>query len=93
MGVAGIWERQEQGPFTCSMITTASNELVGAYLDRMPAILKPENYLTWLDPATREPELHTMLQTRPSKGMKSDFDGLKASYARLAETGQQELLF
>ena len=95
MGVAGIWERQEQGSepplFTCAMVTTASNEVVGAYLDRMPAILRPEHYLPWLEGATRETELQAMLRTRPSEGMRSDFDGMRASYARLAEAGQDEL--
>jgi len=95
MGVAGIWERKDhavESPLvTCAMVTTASNELVGQYLDRMPAILKPEHYHPWLNPSTVERELHEMLQTFPPEHMRSEFDGLKAAYARAAESKQPEL--
>ncbi|WNS74134.1 SOS response-associated peptidase [Bacillus sp. DTU_2020_1000418_1_SI_GHA_SEK_038] len=51
--MAGLWEQwkspQGKSVFTCSVITTAPNELVKDIHDRMPAILKPEDEKTWLD--------------------------------------------
>ncbi|WP_453990391.1 SOS response-associated peptidase [Bacillus nitroreducens] len=52
--MAGIWERwktPEGKPlFTCSIITTTSNELMKDIHDRMPVILNKEDEQTWLDP-------------------------------------------
>ena len=50
---AGIWERWEKGeePLeSCTLITTEANGVVGPVHDRMPVILKPEDYARWLDP-------------------------------------------
>ena len=53
--MAGIWEQwkspQGKSIFTCSVITTAPNELVKDIHDRMPVILKPEDEKIWLDRA------------------------------------------
>jgi putative SOS response-associated peptidase YedK len=35
---------------TCTILTTKPNSLVADTHDRMPAILKPEDYDLWLDP-------------------------------------------
>lgn len=51
---AGLWERWRDpaGEFveTCTILTTTPNALVADVHDRMPAILKPEDYDLWLDP-------------------------------------------
>ena len=50
---AGIWERARPGGeevLSCSIITTAPNELVQRVHDRMPVILPPDLYAGWLDP-------------------------------------------
>ena len=51
---AGLWEcwRNPAGEFveTCTILTTKPNSLVSEVHDRMPAILKPEDYELWLDP-------------------------------------------
>ena len=51
---AGLWERWRDptGEFveTCTILTTRPNALVADVHDRMPAILKPEDYDLWLDP-------------------------------------------
>ena len=51
---AGLWERWRDpaGEFieTCTILTTKPNPLVADVRDRMPAILKPEDYDLWLDP-------------------------------------------
>jgi putative SOS response-associated peptidase YedK len=49
---AGLWEqwRQEDGQtlLSCAIVTTTANEVVRSVHDRMPVILDPEQYETWL---------------------------------------------
>ncbi|NJP08819.1 MAG: SOS response-associated peptidase [Leptolyngbyaceae cyanobacterium RU_5_1] len=51
---AGLWEHwqsPEGEPLeTCTILTTAANDVLTPVHDRMPVILHPENYDTWLDP-------------------------------------------
>jgi putative SOS response-associated peptidase YedK len=51
---AGLWDRwldQNNNPIeTCTIITTKPNSLVADVHDRMPVILRPEDYDRWLDP-------------------------------------------
>ena len=55
---AGLWERWSKGegePIeSCTILTTAANELVKPFHDRMPVILPPIDYDAWLDPATTD---------------------------------------
>lgn len=60
MVFAGIWETGK-GPDgkpvdTCSILTTAANDLVAPLHDRMPVILPPAEYDAWLDRDQRDPE-------------------------------------
>jgi putative SOS response-associated peptidase YedK len=59
--VAGLWEVWEggnEGPLeTCTLLTTEANELLAPYHDRMPVILRPEDYDLWLDAEVRRTEL------------------------------------
>lgn len=58
---AGLWE-QWWGPDkssvdpleSCTLITTAANELASQVHDRMPVILDPPDYDAWLDPANQD---------------------------------------
>lgn len=55
--IAGLWERWEGdgGPLeTCTLLTTEANELLAPYHDRMPVILRPEDYEMWLDSDVHE---------------------------------------
>jgi putative SOS response-associated peptidase YedK len=59
-GIAALWERWEGGdePLeTCTLLTTEANELLASYHDRMPVILKPEDYGVWLDADVRRAKL------------------------------------
>jgi putative SOS response-associated peptidase YedK len=52
-GLAGLWENWKDpatGEWvrTFCIITTAANDLVSRIHDRMPAILRPEDYASWL---------------------------------------------
>jgi putative SOS response-associated peptidase YedK len=69
MALAGIWERW-QGPGEAlesfAILTTDANELVAPLHDRMPAIVPPEAFAGWLDPATDAAgELAPLLRPRP----------------------------
>jgi len=69
---AGLWERSgaDESPLlSCSLITTAPNELLSEYHNRMPAILRPEDYRAWLDPKTPVGALLSLLAPFPSDRM------------------------
>lgn len=55
---AGLWERWRDpvGPVveTCTILTMKANALVAGVHDRMPVILKPEDYDLWLDPGVMD---------------------------------------
>ena len=69
-GIAGIWEnwKNPDGEWvrTFALLTTPANELVGRVHDRMPAILRPEDYERWLGP---EPDPAELLAPFPSEPM------------------------
>ena len=75
-GFAGLWEAWE-GPAigvleTCTVLTTAANDLVRPMHDRMPVILAPEGYASWLDPAVEDPrQLTPLLVPYPSEAMEA----------------------
>ncbi len=53
--IAGLWERRidpetSEEQQTCCIITTGPNSLMVPIHDRMPVILPPERWDTWLDP-------------------------------------------
>jgi putative SOS response-associated peptidase YedK len=69
MGLAGLWERWEGPDGTViesfTIITTEANELVGTLHNRMPVILRPEDFDTWLSPASRPEDLKSLLVPCP----------------------------
>jgi putative SOS response-associated peptidase YedK len=74
LAFAGLWESWK-GPDgdvveSCTILTTDSNELLAPIHDRMPVILKVEDYELWLDPAVHKPEvLQPLLKPYPSEEM------------------------
>jgi putative SOS response-associated peptidase YedK len=71
---AGLWESWEasgEGPLeTCTILTTEPNALVAPLHDRMPVILPPDVYDTWLDPANEDTaRLATLLRPYPAEEM------------------------
>ena len=56
--MAGLWEHWQdpQGNEleSCTILTTAANELIGELHDRMPVIIEPTCYGDWLDSANEE---------------------------------------
>lgn len=61
MGLAGLWDswRQPEGGTlrTCTILTCPANALVAKVHERMPVVLRPEDYASWLAPAPPGPEL------------------------------------
>ncbi|MBM3276197.1 MAG: SOS response-associated peptidase [Candidatus Sericytochromatia bacterium] len=57
-GIAGLWESWRGGDQiieSVTLLTTGPNEMVSEIHDRMPAILPPECYAAWIDPAISDP--------------------------------------
>lgn len=60
-GFAGLWtewraSKEDEPLRTCTVITTAANELMQPIHHRMPVILRPEEEKDWLNPDLTEPE-------------------------------------
>ena len=76
-GFAGLyeeWTNKETGELleTCTIITTEANEVLEPVHDRMPVILKAENYDQWLDPKeTDTGRLEKLLVPYPAEEMAS----------------------
>lgn len=78
---AGLWEywpgpKDVQPPTpveSCTIITTETNDLTRDLHDRMPVILRPEDYDLWLDPELQQREpLLPLLTPFPSDEMKME---------------------
>jgi putative SOS response-associated peptidase YedK len=58
---AGLYEHWQDGSGktvdSCTILVTQANPAIQAVHDRMPVILSPENYPTWLDPHTKDPAI------------------------------------
>lgn len=71
---AGLWETWKpstgQVVDSCTIITTAANDLVGKFHDRMPVILDPKDYEVWLDPTVEDTDpLLPLLKPYPASKM------------------------
>lgn len=68
-GMAGLlehWPGPQGEGVTFTILTTEANALVAQLHSRMPAIIRPEDYADWLDPAVRDVErLQGMLAPYP----------------------------
>jgi putative SOS response-associated peptidase YedK len=71
--LAGLWERwtDAEGAVveSCTILTTTANDLMRPFHDRMPVILAPDAYATWLDPQTPLEALQALLRPYPVEGM------------------------
>lgn len=76
-GFAGLWEEwldKESGELleTFTIITTGANDVLKPIHDRMPVIIKAENYEEWLDLKNKDPEkLEKLLASYSAKEMDS----------------------
>ncbi|MDZ8055827.1 MAG: SOS response-associated peptidase [Aulosira sp. ZfuVER01] len=73
---AGLWEKWQSPEgeeiTSCTILTTAANEVLQPIHDRMPVILAPSDYNLWLDPQEQKPEvLQELLHPYPAAAMTS----------------------
>ena len=76
---AGLWDtwgKDDDSITSCAIITTTPNELVGSVHDRMPVILRPSDFDTWLSSEAEPDELHELLAPYPSEYMQGYAVGL-----------------
>ncbi|MEA5563916.1 SOS response-associated peptidase [Anabaena sp. UHCC 0399] len=73
-GFAGLWEKwsspTQEEIISCTILTTAANELLQPIHDRMPVIIDPKDYDLWLDPEVQTPQpLQSLLSPYPTAAM------------------------
>jgi putative SOS response-associated peptidase YedK len=72
---AGLWEKwqapEDEIIESCTILTTDANDLTQPIHDRMPVIMKPEDYGLWLDSEVKDQKLlKPLLRPYPSSEMK-----------------------
>jgi putative SOS response-associated peptidase YedK len=72
MAFAGLWAAWRNPEtadrlYTCTILTSVPNELVGRFHHRMPVILEPDAWAHWLDADAPTDELVPMLVPCPSE--------------------------
>jgi putative SOS response-associated peptidase YedK len=64
---AGLWERWQKGDdaplYTCTILTTSPAESIAHIHDRMPVMLRPDQYDLWLADNADPEALKSLLQT------------------------------
>lgn len=96
LGFAGLYEvwrpdAESEWLPTCTIITTEANDLMAPIHDRMPVVLKPEDYSSWLSPGELSPdELNHLLAPPPDDllvgyEVGSEVGNSRAEGPRLAE--------
>jgi putative SOS response-associated peptidase YedK len=68
-GIWECWERDGQILESFSILTTTPNELMVRIHDRMPVILAPFDWHTWLDPQASTRTLERLCVPYPARGM------------------------
>jgi putative SOS response-associated peptidase YedK len=72
--VAGLWDRWKDKATgasleTFTLITTDPNELMEPFHNRMPVIVRPEDYQRWMDPGDKEQPPVDLLRPYPDEEM------------------------
>ena len=86
-GFAGLWEQWKdplgETVHSCTIVTTAANELMRDIHDRMPAILRRENEADWLSaPPDDVPYLLQLLKPYPAEEMVAQAVGTAVNSVR-----------
>ena len=80
---AGIFEPVASGQPRCAIITVPPNELVAPVHDRMPAILKDDEIVTWLAPGDLPSEqARALIQSYESSNMQARDVSMRLNDAR-----------
>jgi len=72
-GLWDVWQPPDGGEplHTCTILTTAANEVVRPIHDRMPVIIPPDGYRLWLDPRSEPDALAELLKPYPAEPMEA----------------------
>lgn len=85
-GMAGLlerWHGPEGDVLSFAILTTQANLLMAEIHDRMPAIVKPEDYAKWLDPARSDvEELQGMIGPYPERFMEAYAVSRRVNYPK-----------
>jgi putative SOS response-associated peptidase YedK len=74
--LGGLWEawRPKEGGgwvITCAILTTEPNELLAPIHDRMPVIVRAEDYARWIAPETVMADVRALVQPYPPSDMRA----------------------
>lgn len=74
LALAGLWDiwidpATDAEVQTFAVLTCPANERLADFHERMPVILRPEDWSTWLDPAAPQGRLHGLMRTFPVEAM------------------------
>lgn len=72
-GLWEAWRSQQSGEWliTCAILTTEPNELLAPIHDRMPVLVREEDYAKWVALSTKESEVRRIVETFPSANMRT----------------------
>jgi putative SOS response-associated peptidase YedK len=74
--LGGVWEawREKEGGewlITCAILTTEPNALLAPIHDRMPVIIRVEDYGAWIDPTTKTAEVRQLVESYSAEEMRA----------------------
>jgi putative SOS response-associated peptidase YedK len=72
-GVWEAWRAKDSGEWliTCAILTTEPNELLQPIHDRMPVIIRPEDYASWLDPSSTTADVSRLVAPLSAENMRT----------------------
>ncbi|HEY5545513.1 MAG TPA: SOS response-associated peptidase [Gemmatimonadaceae bacterium] len=74
--LGGLWEywRPREGDewiVSCAILTTEPNELLAPIHDRMPVMVRPEDYARWIEPETGIADVRKLVEPYPARHMRA----------------------
>ena len=74
-GLYSLWEPPGGAPqLTCALLSRAAAPAIAHIHHRMPVVVQPDDYYTWLNPATPMSEVHSIIGDS-----REDFEGYRVS--------------
>jgi putative SOS response-associated peptidase YedK len=70
-GLYERWEREDLKIDSCTIAVTQPNRLLSAIHDRMPVIIRPEDFEQWLDPMREQDALLSLLRPYPADDLEA----------------------
>ncbi|MCE9615493.1 MAG: SOS response-associated peptidase [Lentisphaerae bacterium] len=90
--MAGLWERwqspRDELVDSCTILTTTPNDVVKPYHHRMPVILAPQDFKSWMDPGVQSHRaVAHLLKPFPADTMKATPVSRRVNNARQDDSG------